>query len=51
MMMGAGSGNEQYAACCDSWHACYQTCGASKKSCDEGFKVLFGENVRRRRGL
>lgn len=40
MMMGAGTagGGETYAVCCDRWHACYQTCGASKLSCDESFK-------------
>jgi len=38
MMMGMGSGNEKYSSCCDLWHACYQTCGASKQGCDDGFK-------------
>lgn len=40
MMMagGAGKGDEKYESCCHAWHACYQTCGASKKSCDDGFK-------------
>lgn len=39
MMAGGGGGDEKYASCCDQWHACYQTCGASKKSCDDGFKT------------
>ena len=39
MMAGGGGGDEKYASCCDQWHACYQTCGASKKSCDDGFKA------------
>lgn len=39
MMMGKdkNSGKEVYAPCCDLWHACYQTCGAPKKSCDDGY--------------
>eukprot|EP00584_Thalassiosira_punctigera_P012921 CAMPEP_0172552660 /NCGR_PEP_ID=MMETSP1067-20121228/46646_1 /TAXON_ID=265564 ORGANISM="Thalassiosira punctigera, Strain Tpunct2005C2" /NCGR_SAMPLE_ID=MMETSP1067 /ASSEMBLY_ACC=CAM_ASM_000444 /LENGTH=265 /DNA_ID=CAMNT_0013340691 /DNA_START=132 /DNA_END=929 /DNA_ORIENTATION=- len=39
MMMGGGmnAGKEKYASCCDRWHACYQTCGASKTACDAGF--------------
>mmetsp|Transcript_4 Transcript_4/g.13 ORF Transcript_4/g.13 Transcript_4/m.13 type:complete len:255 (+) Transcript_4:59-823(+) len=39
MMMGQGMGKEVYAECCDLWHACYQTCGASKKNCDDGFST------------
>merc|ERR1719491_536639 len=40
MMAGlGGGGQEPYARCCDLWHACYQTCGAAKKSCDDGFKA------------
>jgi len=35
---GMGMGNEKYATCCDRWHACYQTCGAAKTTCDAGFK-------------
>lgn len=35
---GMGGGNEPYAVCCDRWHACYQTCGAPKQSCDDAFK-------------
>jgi len=37
MMMGMGAGNEVYSPCCDLWHACYQTCGSSKKNCDDSF--------------
>lgn len=36
--VGVGGGDEKYSVCCDRWHACYQTCGAPKKSCDESFK-------------
>ena len=41
MMLAGGDqdkSKEKYAPCCDLWHACYQICGVSKKSCDEGFK-------------
>jgi len=38
MSMGSDVGNEKYAFCCDQWHACYQTCGAAKASCDAIFK-------------
>lgn len=38
MMMMGGGGGEKYAPCCDLWHACYQTCGAAKKACDDAFK-------------
>ena len=38
-----GGGNEKYAVCCDRWHACYQTCGAPKKVCDESFKTCSAE--------
>lgn len=37
-MGGGGAGDEKYSVCCDRWHACYQTCGAAKKICDDGFK-------------
>mmetsp|Transcript_6510 Transcript_6510/g.13647 ORF Transcript_6510/g.13647 Transcript_6510/m.13647 type:complete len:260 (-) Transcript_6510:68-847(-) len=39
MSLGGASGNEPYASCCDQWHACYQTCGAAKASCDQVFKT------------
>eukprot|EP00978_Attheya_sp_CCMP212_P004479 scaffold9776_cov51-Attheya_sp.AAC.2 len=39
MMAGGGDGGgEKYDVCCDQWHACYQTCGVAKESCDEAFK-------------
>jgi len=38
MMLMKGGGNEPFMQCCDIWHACYQTCGAPKKWCDDGFK-------------
>jgi hypothetical protein len=53
MMMGGGgndnSANEQpFETCCHQWHACYQICGSSKKSCDDSFKTcseaLCGSN-------
>lgn len=40
---GAGLGGEKYASCCDRWHACYQTCGAPKRVCDEAFKSCSNE--------
>lgn len=39
MQAGAGSNEKPYESCCDQWHACYQTCGASKKQCDSAFET------------
>ena len=40
MMMGGSFVEEEkpYEGCCHQWHACYQTCGASKKRCDDHYK-------------
>jgi hypothetical protein len=32
------SGEEDFTYCCDRHDACYSTCGASQKFCDEDFK-------------
>ena len=39
MTGGGGSTDKPYEACCDLWHACYQVCGVSKKSCDQQFET------------
>jgi hypothetical protein len=42
MMMGGGANDaakQPFDTCCHQWHACYQICGSSKKSCDESFKT------------
>ena len=40
MMMGgsAGSNVKPYEQCCHYFHACYQICGMSKKTCDTNFE-------------
>ena len=44
MMQARGDGDEKaYASCCDQWHACYQVCGVSKKTCDDGFETCAKE--------
>jgi hypothetical protein len=43
MGQAASAANEPYATCCDQWHACYQVCGATKKTCDETFKSCSKE--------
>lgn len=44
MMMAGPPKKEAYSVCCDLWHACYQTCGASKKGCDKDFDACSKEN-------
>eukprot|EP00934_Nitzschia_sp_Nitz4_P009015 Nitzschia sp. Nitz4//scaffold88_size82704//64517//65185//NITZ4_005304-RA/size82704-processed-gene-0.57-mRNA-1//1//CDS//3329559530//9005//frame0 len=34
-----GGAEKPYQGCCDQWHACYQTCGASKQVCDTSFET------------
>lgn len=46
MMMnpgGEGSNEKPYESCCHQWHACYQICGASKKTCDATFESCAKE--------
>jgi len=46
MIMMGGSEDEvkkKYEDCCHQWHACYQICGSTKKSCDEQFKTCSAE--------
>lgn len=39
MKPGGGTGDEKaYESCCHQWHACYQICGVSKKTCDAAFE-------------
>lgn len=32
-----------YESCCHQWHACYQICGVSKKTCDTTFETCAKE--------
>lgn len=44
MMAGAdATGDKPYESCCDQWHACYQICGVSKKTCDTTFETCAKE--------
>ena len=38
MNPGADSATKPYESCCHQWHACYQICGTSKKTCDTTFE-------------
>jgi hypothetical protein len=37
MNPGKSSSEKPYESCCHQWHACYQICGVSKKTCDATF--------------
>lgn len=40
MVANPGGSNEKlYESCCHQWHACYQVCGVSKKTCDNTFET------------
>jgi hypothetical protein len=46
MLNAAGGGTDEkpYESCCDQWHACYQICGVSKKTCDATFETCAKES-------
>lgn len=44
VMMNMGeTGEKPYESCCHQWHACYQICGVSKKTCDSTFDACAKE--------
>lgn len=40
---GDGEDGKPYESCCHQWHACYQVCGISKKTCDTAFETCSKE--------
>ncbi len=43
MSPGAASDEKPYESCCHQWHACYQVCGSTKKTCDTTFETCAKE--------